>query len=81
MLLEQVTIGHSDASHCPYIGDNVSIKARAKIIGDVTIGNDVIVGANAVVVKDVPDHSIVAGVPARVIKTRNSVDEPWVRVK
>ena len=78
---QQVTIGNSDASHCPYIGDNVSIKAGAKIIGDVTIGNDVIVGANAVVVKDVPDHSIVAGVPARVIKTRNSVDEPWVRVK
>lgn len=78
---QQVTIGHSDAAHCPYIGDNVSIKAGAKIIGGVTIGNDVIIGANAVVVKDVPDHSIVAGVPAKVIKTRTSEDMPWERVK
>lgn len=77
---QQVTIGHSDATHCPYIGDDVSIKAGAKIIGGVTIGNDVIIGANAVVVKDVPDHSILAGVPAKVIKTRVSSDMPWERV-
>lgn len=45
------------------------------MIGGVTIGDDVIIGANAVVVKDVPSHSIVAGVPARVIKTRNCISE------
>ena len=47
----------------------------------ITIGDDVIIGANAVVVKDVPSHSIVAGVPARVIKTRNSITEEWVKVE
>ena len=51
------------------------------MIGDVTIGDDVIIGANAVVVKDVPPHSIVAGVPARVIKTLNSVDSEWKKLK
>lgn len=66
--------------HCPYIGDNVEIKAGAKVIGDVYIGDDVIIGANAVVVKDVPAHSIVVGVPARVIKKRNSMSEPWKKV-
>lgn len=54
---------------------------EAKVIGEVTIGDDVIIGANAVVVKDVPSHSIVAGVPARVIKTRNCISEEWVKVK
>ncbi len=78
---QQVTIGFSDKTHSPYIGDNVGIKAGAKVIGGVTIGDDVIIGANAVVVKDVPSHSIVAGVPARVIKTRNCISEEWVKVK
>lgn len=78
---QQVTIGFSDKTHSPCIGDNVGIKAGAKVIGGVTIGDDVIIGANAVVVKDVPSHSIVAGVPARVIKTRNSITEKWVKVK
>lgn len=54
---------------------------EAKVIGEVTIGDDVIIGANAVVVKDVPSHSIVAGVPARVIKTKNCISEEWVKVK
>lgn len=76
-----MTIGFSDKTHSPYIGDNVGIKAGAKVVGGVTIGDDVIIGANAVVVKDVPSHSIVAGVPARVIKTRNSITEEWVKVE
>jgi acetyltransferase-like isoleucine patch superfamily enzyme len=38
------------------------------IIGDINIGNNVVVGAGAVVVKDVPDNCIVAGNPARIIK-------------
>ena len=78
---QQVTIGFSDKMHSPYIGNNVGIKAGAKVIGGVTIGDDVIIGANAVVVKDVPAHSIVAGVPAKVIKTRDSITGLWVSVK
>ena len=77
---QQVTIGFSDKSHSPYIGDNVEIKAGAKVIGGVKIGDDVIIGANDVVVKDVPSHSIVVGVPAKVIKARNSITEKWIKV-
>ena len=70
---QQVTIGYSDKTNCPYIGNNVEIKAGAKVIGGVKI-------ANAVVVKDVPSHSIVVGIPAKVIKTRNSINEKWIKV-
>ena len=52
----------------------------AKVIGGIKIGNDVIIGANAVVVKDIPDHSIVAGIPAKIIKRRSSIDSSWERV-
>jgi len=78
---QQVTIGYSDATNCPTIGDNVEIKCGAKVIGGITVGDDVIIGANAVVVKDIPPHSIVVGVPARIIKTRSSIDEEWKRMK
>lgn len=49
------------------IGDNVFIGANAQVLYDVKIGNNVIVAAGAVVNKDVPDNTIVGGVPARVI--------------
>lgn len=52
------------------IGDNVEFGAGAKCIGQITIGNDVTIGANAVVTKDVPDNCVVAGVPARIVKQR-----------
>ena len=77
---QQVTIGYSDAKNCPFIGNDVQIKAGAKVIGNVKVGDDVIIGANAVVVKDVPSHSIVVGIPARVVKTRSSESEPWKKI-
>ena len=49
------------------IGDNVFIGANATILYDVNIGNNVIIAAGALVNKDVPDHAIVGGVPARII--------------
>ena len=52
----------------PTIGNNVTLAANVCIIGDVHIGNNVIVGAGSVVVKDVPDNAIVAGNPARIIR-------------
>lgn len=64
---QQVTIGHVGAGS-PVIGDRVRVSAGAKVIGGVTVGNDVVVGANAVVVKDVPDGCTVVGVPARIVK-------------
>ena len=53
----------------PTIGNNVTLGANVVIIGPVSIGNNVIVGAGSVVVKDIPDDVIVAGNPAKIIKT------------
>ena len=57
----------------PIIGDNVHISAGARILGPIKIGNNVIIGANAVVVKDVPDNCVVAGSPAKIIKENISL--------
>ena len=53
------------------IGDDVWIGANAVILPGVTIGRHVVVAAGAVVTKDVPDYSLVAGVPAKIIKDLN----------
>lgn len=52
----------------PHLGNSVAIFSGARIIGDIKIGNNVYIGANAVVVKNVPSNCIVGGVPARIIK-------------
>lgn len=54
------------------IGDNVWLGENVVILPGVTIGNNVTVGANAVVTKDFPDNCIVAGVPAQIIREKNS---------
>ncbi|MDT0603814.1 serine O-acetyltransferase [Thalassotalea castellviae] len=74
----KVTGGHSivvesgvvigdEKGQAPVLGENIFIGAGAKIIGGVTIGNNVKIGANAVVVKDVPDNVTVVGIPAKVV--------------
>lgn len=50
----------------PTIGDNVDIGSGAKLLGPIKIGNNVLIGANAVVLCDVPDNSIAVGVPAAI---------------
>ena len=52
----------------PEIGDNTIIYAGAVIVGPVKIGKNCIIGANSVVINDVPDNCVVAGIPARIIK-------------
>jgi serine O-acetyltransferase len=52
----------------PIIGHNVFIGAGAKILGGIVIGDHAKIGANAVVLKDVPPHSLAVGVPAKIIK-------------
>lgn len=77
-----VTIGVSGAaSELPIIGDRVYFGAGCKVIGSIKIGNDVVIGANAVVTKDVPDNAIVVGVPARVLNYNGSHDYVHYRNK
>ena len=52
-----------------YIKDRVSIGSSSTIMGGITIGENAVIGAGAVVTKDVPPNTVVAGVPARVMKT------------
>lgn len=77
MIGQGVTIGgKSGWKEVPVIGDNVIINAGSKIIGPVRIGDNVEIGANTVVVKDVPSNCVVAGIPARILKS-NMTEEDW----
>lgn len=74
---QQVTIGYRNGTDAPTLGDRVTVNAGAKIIGRVHVGDDAKVGANAVVVKDVPARTTVVGVPARIVRRDGTrVDEP-----
>jgi serine O-acetyltransferase len=63
----QVTIGAQGRLN-PILGDGVFLGAGCKIIGGVRIGNHAKIGANAVVVHEVPDHCTAVGVPARILR-------------
>lgn len=68
---QQVTIGANKLDDkIPFIGDDVRICAGAIVIGDIKIGNRAVIGAGSVVVSDVNENEVVAGVPAKVIRIR-----------
>lgn len=64
---QQVTIGFSDNTRRPILEDDVVVHAGAKIIGGITVGAGSTIGANAVVIRDVPPRHTAVGVPARYI--------------
>lgn len=72
-IYQDVTIGQNHGLY-PRIGENVIVYPGAKIIGGIHIGDGAIIGANAVVVTDVPENSVVGGIPAKVLKMKGSKD-------
>lgn len=71
LLYQGVTLGGTGlekAKRHPTIGNNVVIGTGAKVLGNITIGDNSYIGANAVVIKDVPPNSTVVGVPGRITK-------------
>ena len=69
VIRHSTTIGNArEGGNCPVIGNNVDIGCHVCIIGDIQIGNNVIIGAGSVVVKNIPSNVVVAGNPARIIK-------------
>jgi len=62
--------GRESGKRHPTLGDNVVVGCGARVLGNIRIGNDVRIGAGSVVVRDVPDHCTVVGVPARVVRER-----------
>ncbi|TCK05380.1 serine O-acetyltransferase [Phorcysia thermohydrogeniphila] len=74
-IYHQVTLGGTSTKkgkRHPTIGNNVVIGAGAKILGPVKIGDNCKIGANSVVIKDVPPNSTVVGIPGKVVK-RNGI--------
>jgi serine O-acetyltransferase len=70
-LYHQVTLGGTSTKkgkRHPTVGNNVVIGAGAKVLGPVKIGDNCKIGANSVVVKDVPPNSTVVGIPGKVVK-------------
>jgi serine O-acetyltransferase len=70
-LYQGVTLGGTGkekGKRHPTVGDNVVIGTGAKVLGNITIGSNSYIGANAVVIKDVPENSTVVGVPGRITK-------------
>lgn len=76
IIYQNVTIGgrtYEEADYhikenFPILGDNVTVYAGAVIVGPIHIGNNAVIGANAVVTTDIPDNAVAVGVPAKVIK-------------
>ncbi len=66
--------GKETGKRHPTVGENCVISAGAKILGNITVGDYAKVGAGAVVLRDVPPHATVVGVPARVVRIGGSKD-------
>jgi len=77
-IYQNVTIGAKNKDlaylpeHFPKIGNNVTIYAGACVVGGITIGDNVVIGANAVVTQDVPENSYAVGNPVKIIQKKET---------
>lgn len=72
VIFNGVTLGNqmlTEKNNMPTLGDHVHLGTGSKILGDIFIGDMVTVGANSVVIRSVPNGNVVAGVPAKIVKT------------
>ena len=72
-------MGGSNAG-VPSIGNNCVLGPGSRILGSVTLGDNIFVGANAVVTHDMPSNSIVAGIPAKVINMNGAETTKLIRL-
>jgi serine O-acetyltransferase len=73
LLYQGVTLGgtgNETGKRHPTLGDRVVVGAGAKVLGNIHIGSDTRIGANSVVLHDVPPHSTVVGIPGKVVRRR-----------
>jgi len=73
LLYQGVTLGgtgNESGKRHPTLGDRVVVGAGAKVLGNIRIGSDTRIGANSVVLHDVPPHSTVVGIPGKVVRRR-----------
>jgi len=67
-IIAGITLGMRNEYAFPTIGDDVFIGAGARVLGGIQVGDGAVIGANAVVIKDVPAQATVVGIPARVVR-------------
>jgi serine O-acetyltransferase len=73
-LFQGVTLGGTGkqrGKRHPTVGSHVVVGAGAKVLGPITIGDYVKIGANSVVLQDVPDHSTVVGIPGKIVRIKD----------
>lgn len=75
LILQQVTLGSNEIGDTPIIEGQVDIGAGAKLIGNIRVGKHAKIGANAVVITDVPAYATAVGVPARIILKKTFTSE------
>jgi serine O-acetyltransferase len=74
MLMQQVTIGMLADHQVPVVGSRVYIGSGAKVLGGIRIGDDARIGANAVVLIDIPAGATAVGIPAKIIGRKSHED-------
>jgi acetyltransferase-like isoleucine patch superfamily enzyme len=62
------------------IGEGSWLGTNVVVVGNVRIGKHCVIGANSVVVNDIPDYSIAVGIPAKVVKVYDSISKSWKKV-
>ena len=73
--------GKETGKRHPTVGEHCVISAGAKVLGNITVGDYAKVGAGAVVLKDVPPHATVVGVPARIVRINGAITDDLLQEK